>query len=56
MTNVIAIEKSLLEETKKVSRLYLGESCDVVAISFIRINLIRNVGTNLKTGVRFCLF
>ena len=41
MTNVIAVEKSLSEETKKVSRPYLGESLwnneNVVAIIFIHI-------------------
>ena len=59
---MIAIEKSLPEETKKICGVALGENLvksdkNVVAITFFfQINLIKNVGTNLKTGVSFCLF
>ena len=39
----------------------LGKPCKmikkkVVPIIFIRMNLIKNVSINLKTGVSFCLF
>ena len=59
--NMIAIEKSLPEETKKNFRRCPGEkSCEMIKTSslslFFQINLIKNVGTNLKTGVSFCLF
>ena len=60
---MIAIEKSLPEETKKICGVALGENLvksdkNVVAITFFffQINLIKNVGTNLKTGASFCLF
>ena len=60
MTNEIAVEKSLTEETKKVSRRCPWKPCEmiknVIAIIFIRMNLIKNFGTNLQTGVSFCLF
>ena len=55
---MIAIEKSLPEETKKNFRRCPGEkSCEMIKTSslslFFQINLIKNVGTNLKTGVSF---
>ena len=59
---MIAIEKSLPEETKKICGVALGKNLvksdkNVVAITFFfQINLIKNVGTNLKTGASFCLF
>ena len=59
---MIAIEKSLPEETKKICGVALGENLvksdkNVVAITFFfQINLIKNVGTNLKTGASCCLF
>ena len=58
---MIATEKSLPEETKKnFAALPSGKTFwndkNVVAITFFQINLIKNVGTNLKTGVSFCLF
>ena len=59
---MIAIEKSLPEETKKICGVALGKNIvksdkNVVAITFFfQINLIKNVGTNLKTGASFCLF
>ena len=59
---MIAIEKSLPEETKKIWGVALGENLlksdkNVVAITFFfQINLIKNVGTNLKTGASCCLF
>ena len=57
---MIAIEKSLLEETKKKRRCPGEKSCEMIKTSspslFFQINLIKNVGTNLKTSVSFCLF
>ena len=59
---MIAIEKSLPEETKKICGVALGENLvksdkNVVAITFFfQINLIKNVGTYLKTGASCCLF
>ena len=57
---MMGIEKSLPDETKKILRRNLVKSDkNVVAITlfyFFQTNLIKNVGTNLKTGVSFCLF
>ena len=57
---MMAIEKSLPDETKKILRRNLVKSDkNVVGITlfyFFQTNLIKNVGTNLKTGVSFCLF
>lgn len=59
---MIAIEKSLPQrKRKKFCGVALGKNLvksdkNVVGITFFQINLIKNVGTNLKTGVSFCLF
>ena len=60
---MIAIEKSLPEETKKILRRCLwknlvksGKNVVAITFSFFQIKLIKNVGTYLKTGVSFCLF
>ena len=59
---MIAIEKSLPKETKKkIGGVALGKNLvksdkNVVAITFFQINFIKNVGTNLKTGVSLCCF
>ena len=53
---MVAIEKSLPEETKKITKNLVKSVKNVVAITFFfEFNLIKNVGTNLKTGVSvFC--
>ena len=57
---MIAMEKSLPEETKKNLRRCPGEKpCEMIKTSSLSLfsnKLIKNVGTNLKTGVCFCLF
>ena len=57
---VIVVEKSLTEETKKVSqscpRETLWNDKNVVAIIFTRMNLIKNVGADLKQVSIFVFF